>query len=44
MTMRQRKRRIMHALRPTYAWCGLWLVRVRMHPTHELLPRRGVTA
>lgn len=29
MTMRQRKRRIMRALRPAYAWCGLWLVRVR---------------
>lgn len=29
MTMRQRKHRVMHALRPTYVWCGLWLVRVR---------------
>jgi len=29
MTMRQRKRRIMRAPRAVYAWCGLWLVRVR---------------
>ena len=28
---------------PSQAW-ELWLLRTRMHPTHELLPRRGVTA
>lgn len=26
---------------PSQAW-ELWLLRVRMHPTHELLVRRGV--
>lgn len=25
---------------PSQAW-ELWLLRMRMHPTHELLPRRG---
>jgi DNA-binding transcriptional regulator YiaG len=28
---------------PSQTW-ELWLLRVRMHPTHELLPRRGATA